>query len=394
MSVVITKDNIYDWTHTRYTVRELIWKAGPLDTFVMKKFPNVTRFDCSSNGLTSLMGIGYFRKLIELVCSNNDLCNLEGIEGCSKLEIIDCSSNEITSIDNIKICTNLRDFNCSYNQLRTLNGSNYCSRLEKVDCSTNLLETIQDISDCKTIKTLICSNNLLTDLFDITRLINLEYLDIHNNEVKTSKTINRLINIKHLDISFNYLTCIEDIEYCSMLKHLSCHNNYIETMDNIVYLRNLTVINYYGNLPSIKTKRLIRYLERVDIIHQESIDAKIYSDNKTLISNITIVDYRNIDPIVKKILLSKNPQDMDISVLVNCSLLKITIETLLKYCQDPRVHDVHFITFSELLGYVWELCCSKNTLKQLETVVKNPKCETFEGRFGCFMNLLCELYHE
>ena len=116
-----------------------------------------TEIDCSSQGIKTLNGIGYFNQLTYLDCSNNQLAAL-----------------------NVSNNKNMTHLNCSGNQLTSLVVSSN-QALRYLDCGGNSLTTL-DVSSNTALTTLYCYSNQLTSL-DLSQNTNLTYLSCGSNQL-------------------------------------------------------------------------------------------------------------------------------------------------------------------------------------------------------------------
>ncbi|MBZ0255391.1 hypothetical protein K8I31_04985, partial [bacterium] len=122
-------------------------------------FPNITRFYCQSNNLTS-MDLSNNNELIVIYCYNNTLNDLT-LGNQSKLEVFSCYNNSLTNLDLIN-CTSLRLLYCFNNQLSSLDVSN-CAQLTRLQCNDNQLTNL-DISNNQLLEYVYCQNNLITSI--------------------------------------------------------------------------------------------------------------------------------------------------------------------------------------------------------------------------------------
>lgn len=100
-----------------------------------------TDFNCSGQGLKSLMGVEFGEILGDFNCSFNQLKSLEGMPVNVKGDF-NCSFNQLKSLEGMPF-TVTGDFNCSFNQIESL----FCLPLDgtiggNLDCSNNQLRCI------------------------------------------------------------------------------------------------------------------------------------------------------------------------------------------------------------------------------------------------------------
>jgi Leucine-rich repeat (LRR) protein len=155
--------------------------------------------DCSSNNLTTLVGIENLTNLTTLYCYNNQLSSLAGIENLTNLKELYCNKNQLSSLAEIKNLTNLTILYCNNNQLTSLKSIKNLTNLITLYCNNNLLDSLVGIENLANITVLHCHNNLLGSLVGIENLTNLMVLYYFNNPIdhippNLFRRINRIKN--------------------------------------------------------------------------------------------------------------------------------------------------------------------------------------------------------
>lgn len=140
-------------------------------------FPNITRFYCQGNSLTS-MDLSNNQELVVLYCYNNTLDEIV-LGNQSKLEVFSCYNNSLTNL-NLTSCTSLRLFYCFNNQFSSLDISN-CGPLTRLQCYDNQLTSL-DISNNSLLEYLYCQNNLITS-FQVTDQSAIKDINASNNKM-------------------------------------------------------------------------------------------------------------------------------------------------------------------------------------------------------------------
>ena len=185
-----------------------------------------TALYCNGNSISSLTGVEYFNKLIELYCHNNNLTTLRDLP--STLQTINCSSNKFSGT----LVLNNRS------ALKSLNVSNNTG-LTTLYCTSNALTSL-DVSGCTALTTLNCYGNQLTSLpslptsvkslaigankfttLSITGRSNLQLLDVNSSNLLTSLTC-----------SGNALTTL-NVTGCSALTTLDCKSNQLTSLGTL-----------------------------------------------------------------------------------------------------------------------------------------------------------------
>lgn len=161
---------------------------------------SITWLDCTSNNISNLDGIQYFKNLTHLNCSYNPITQL--LELPENLTHLNCSySVVLDSLGNLPLT--LKYLNCSYNQIRKL--PTLPIGLEQLFCSVNNIEEIKYIPynlthiDCSfnnlvylpflpdNLAHINCSYNELTSLPDLPPNLGVLYnnpLNIFNNNIQ------------------------------------------------------------------------------------------------------------------------------------------------------------------------------------------------------------------
>ncbi|CAB4444951.1 unnamed protein product [Rhizophagus irregularis] len=206
--------------------------------------PELTKLNCSSNGLTSLEISGCSLNKIDL----SKFTKLKSLylRGCQKLTTLDCSSIEKLTILNISSCTELADIKSSkVEKLSVID----CPKLTTLEYSTNALTSLELSSceklnsianlskapkltslikiDCPKITELNCSSaEKLTEL----EVSDLTKLNCSNTSIGMLST-NLCPNIKELNCSNIKKLVNLDVSNCSELKILDCSNSNLTGLD-------------------------------------------------------------------------------------------------------------------------------------------------------------------
>jgi len=138
---------------------------------------NVTKFDCSGQGITEL-NVDSCTTLEILECNINNLSNLH-ISSNKNLKKLSCYSNQISSLDLSKN-SKLEQLHFGYNLIKNIDLSEN-KQLQYFNCQNNTITKLI-LNNNKLISTLNCSNNKLTEL-NIDSLTMLTSQDCSNNKL-------------------------------------------------------------------------------------------------------------------------------------------------------------------------------------------------------------------
>ncbi len=461
MKISITINNISNYSNTNdkfYDITEIDWNAGKLDKKVIDNFPNLRKLNCNTNEIISLEPLSNCVNLQSLDCSYNFISSLEPLSNCSSLEILNCNYNnmELKSLKGLSKCTNLRELychdniitslkplsncvnlqvlDCSWNSIKSIEPLSACFNLLKLDCSltgtksfeslsncANIqelhcignqiesLETIQNfpnlkilfcddnkivsfqpLSNCPNLKELYCSENQIKSLESLSNCSNIQVLHCSDNQIDSLETIHNFPNLKNLHCDRNEIVSLEPLSNCPDLEKLNCTNNQITSLEPLIYLRRLNNIQYTNNPIEMPTVQIQRMLNRIITNHNSS----IYNDKQ----NVHDAEIqKNVCESIQKLL--KDPKNnFSIDDIVNSSLNKITIESLIEYCQDQTIHSIHLITYEELLSLVWnrinQSVHKSELLKILEEQIADAECMCFTGRFNRTLSVLVGFFDD
>lgn len=181
-------------------------------------FSNLTKLDCSFNGLSSLE-LSKNKLLKELYCRDNSLARLD-ISGCVMLRKLDCRYNSIQSL-NLAKCTELTHIDCKSNPLKSLDVSANRA-LESLNCHNTQLTSL-NVSGNNKLETLECSSNSLTSL-DLQDNTSLKELSCQGNAL-ASLVLTGNLKIKHVDCSDNSIVSSMDIYDNLALEYFKCTGN-------------------------------------------------------------------------------------------------------------------------------------------------------------------------
>jgi hypothetical protein len=225
---------------------------GEISTAEISK---VTRLDCRTQNITSLIGIEYFESLEELLCRDNKISSID-LSRNTKLKYVDCRNNEIDVLD-VSLLTKLETLVCDENELEELTVS-HNALLKKLSCAGNKISTL-DVSHNAELYDFNCSDNKLT-VIDISDNSKLAFFMCSKNDlsgeglnISENGSLNELqcahCGLTDLDLSHNpkltWLYCNDndlqalDISGNEMLSSLFCHNNKISGELDMSKLKNI-----------------------------------------------------------------------------------------------------------------------------------------------------------
>ena len=134
------------------------------------------------HNITSLKGIEFFTKLLELSCYKNQLTELD-VSKNTMLTELRCGHNPLTELDVSKNKA-LEKLECQHSQLTSLVFSKN-TLLTYLRCDYNQLTTL-NVSGCSSLATLYCHDNQLTSL-DVSKNTALTRLFCSSNQIKGDK---------------------------------------------------------------------------------------------------------------------------------------------------------------------------------------------------------------
>ncbi len=372
---------------------------------------NLQILNCRTNKITSLKSLSNCVNLQKIICAENQIKSLKPLSNCVDLEFLycgknqikslelydhvklkelSCEKNKITSLESLSSCVNLQKINCAGNQIKSLEPLSNHINLHILDCGSNELTLLYPLSNCVNLTQLFCYQNNITSLQPLSNCVNLQYLDCGSNEITSLEPLSVCINLIELYCYFNQITSLEPISNCVNLVHLQCDSNQITSLEPLIYLRRLNIIGYSNNPIEIPTLQIQRMLDRIYSNRKSS----IYNDNQNV--HDTEIQ-RTVCESVQSLL--KDPKnDFSIENVINSSLDKKTIGSLIEYCLDQTVHSVHLITYIELLALIWvriQNSIHKTELMRiLEEQIADSECKCFTGRFNRTLSVLVGFFDD
>ena len=220
----------------------------------------VDQIDCSSQGFSSLKGIGYFTNLEVLFCHNNRLTDLD-ISGLSKLNWIRADENRLTTLS-VSGCPALETLSCCDNPLKSLNlsgvpklGYLFCRNCQLMDldvsgltklielaCENNQLLSL-NASGCTSLSNIAAHSNMLANI-DVSGCASLDTLNCMDNQL-ASLNASGCSSLKILSCKGNQLSSL-NLTGCASLEELSCWDNMLSDISLPGYA-NLKNVNCYSN---------------------------------------------------------------------------------------------------------------------------------------------------
>jgi Leucine-rich repeat (LRR) protein len=459
MSVTITKSNINDFSKKIFNdITEITWNIDQLNKSIINFFPNLQTLDCNGNKIKSLESfancvnlqtlnccdneIKLLKPLISCInlrvlnCSNNEIKSLKPLANCINLQILKCNSNHITSLNPIINCTNLRKLNCGRNQIKSLEPLANCISLEKIycfnnqiisldplsncinlqelkcsycqiesldpltncinlqilNCSCNQITLLNPLINCTNLRELYCYCNNITSLEPLAKCINLQELFCENNQITSLNALAHCININRLYCNHNQIISLDPLANCVNIQDLACENNQITSLECLVYLRRLYILSYCDNPFNIQSIQVQRFFDRFFIYSNKN--NNIYQDKQN-VHDVTI--QKTVCESLQSLLKDDKPL-FSINDIIASNLNLITKESLIEYCQDDSVHSVHLITYTELLGYVWQRIIKseykEELFKILEEQIAESECKCFTGRFNRTLSVLVGFFDD
>ena len=334
-------------------------------------FKNLESIDVSLNRLETI-DLSHAQKLKEIEVNGNKLQSLN-LSGLSAIETLNCSDNKLSNID-VSAAPHLKSLICSNNSIGSLNLLQ-SKELVELQCSGNGLSSL-NLKNNPLIETLLCRKNSLSSL-DLSKLSGLKMLDCSNNSLTSLNTYSNK-ELESLYCSFNSIASL-GVEENSKMTVLDCSSNQLTSL-NISRNSLLETINCANNK-----------LERLDVSNNSALESVTCSGNPSMSKlwvkdasqkasltikkdDATAIAYNNggiyiPDANLKKYLLAlfDDDEDGEISILesenvqnVNCSGRGIADLTGLEVCPNLK-----YLNFNGNNVAVVEL----PNLQKLETIV-------------------------
>jgi Leucine-rich repeat (LRR) protein len=392
MSVIITESNIDDFSRGTFNdIIEMEWIVDEFNESIIKKFPNLQKLNCYYNKIRSLKPLANCVNLQKLNCYYNKIRSLKPLANCINLQRLNCSNNYIISLDPLAKYINLQYLGCSNNQIKSLDSLAHCFNLVEISCDNNQIKSLDPLANCFNLQILYCHNNQITSLDALANCYNLGNLYCWNNSITSIKSLIHCINLQKLYCQNNYIKSLDPLANCTNLQVLDCYNNQIESLECLVYLRRLRLLNYSNNpltIQSIQVQRFINHFINPDKKNN------IYQDKQN-VHDVTI--QKTVCDSLQSLLKDEKPL-FSINDIIASNLNLITKESLIEYCQNDSVHSVHLITYTELLGFVWQRIIKsvykEELFKILEEQIAESECKCFTGRFNRTLSVLVGFYDD
>ena len=190
-----------------------------------------TSMNASSEYISSLQGLEYFSKLVNLACEENNLTWIPSLP--STLKYLNCRDNQLTYLPPLP--SGLTTLICDQNQLNAL--PTMPSSLQILECENNKLSGMVRLSDLS-LKSLLINNNP-----------NMTMLQCYNNAL-TSLNLAGCSSLTAVYCDYNQLTSLNNIP--TSLQTLDCSDNKLSGTFNLTGRSNLKTLNISGN-PSLTT---------------------------------------------------------------------------------------------------------------------------------------------
>ncbi len=413
MQIIITKDNINEYTNSKFdNITDIKWKEKELDKKILDNFPNlqilncelyqiksleplsncvnIQELDCCDNKITSLEPLSNCVNLQKLYCNNNKITSLEPLSNCVNLQNLYCTFNQLTSLKALSNCVNLQELYCRDNKITSLEGLSNCVNLQKLHCIFNQLTSLEPLFNCLSLKLLCCGSNEITSLESLSNCINLQKLYCDYNQIISLEPLSNCVNLQILYCSSNQLTSLEPLSNCVNLQILYCGSNQLTSLEPLIHLRRLCEFDFSNNPIEIPTIQIQRILNRIKTNRNSS----IYNDKQNV--HDTEIQRTVCDSVQS--LLKDPKKDFSIEDVINSELNKSTIESIIEYCQDQTVHSIHLITYMELLGLIWNRIINSvhksELLRILEEQITDSECKCFTGRFNRTLSVLVGFFDD
>lgn len=330
------------------------------------KFTNLEKITLENNNNISNISpkIGDMINLLEIHILYNYISSLpDEINKLYKLEILNLSYNIFTVFPENLTLSTLKILNLENNMISKISSNiSSLSSLETLVLSNNKLEKLPDeFMKLTNLKDLYLHCNIFSSFpLQVCELNNLEILYLSNNKInEIHKNIQKLTNLQEFHINYNNL-------------------NYIT--NNVIICRRLLVFNFSYNKIKYDSPQIIRFLNRIDKINTYYLFYNNYGFEQNyyirpeIFNKIMEITNNHQHKVNKKKLINEIIKDHILTT--NCKLL------LIDYSNDTTYHSHLFITFIELLSYIWNNITVKHKIR-INNHIKSHQC--FSSRFEALL---------
>ena len=206
-------------------------------------FPNLLKFYCCYNRLTSLPENMSFPNLQVFNCSNNQLTLLPDNMNFPLIREFDCSNNQITSLpDNLSmIFPNLQEFYCYGNRLTSLPKHMNFPNLLKFYCCYNRLTSLPENMSFPNLQVFNCSDNEVTSLPNNMNFPSLEEFYFSSNQLTLLPENMNFPNLQKFYCRYNKLTSLPENMNFPNLQEFSCSWNQLTSLPENMNFPNLQI---------------------------------------------------------------------------------------------------------------------------------------------------------
>ncbi len=181
--------------------------ANDIRIFKYRQF--ITKIECTSGKLKSLIFLSECINLRVLILNRNMLKSLEGLYNCTHLKGLICENNPVETLDGLEKCRKLRVLVIRKTQISSLRKLRELPYLRHLDCSYTKIHSIDDILPCSTLRYLNCAHTEVYSLKILT-MLNLTKLDCDDKFRRIRNLINRY---KHMSSLKKLLILTDDNMY-------------------------------------------------------------------------------------------------------------------------------------------------------------------------------------
>jgi Leucine-rich repeat (LRR) protein len=372
-------------------VVEITWYIDRLHESIIINFPNLQILNCW-NQIKSLNPLANCINLQKLNCNYAQIKSLDPLANCINLQILSCNNNQIASLDPLANCIYLRELECVGNYITSLDPLANCINIQILYCRWNRIKLLNPLANCVNLRILDCTGNHITSLDPLANCVYIQILWLYCNHIQLLNPLTKCINLQKLSCSSNQIKLLDPLVNCINLLYLDCENNQITSLECLVYLRHLYSLNYQNNPLITQSIQVQRFINRFININKNN--KGIYQDKQN-VHDITV--QKTVCESLQSLLKDTKPL-FSINDIIASDLNLITKESLIEYCQDDSVHSIHLITYSELLGYVWQRIIKsihkEELFRILEEQIAESECKCFTGRFNRTISVLVGFFDD
>lgn len=153
---------------------------------------NTAHDDPDYEGISSLDGVQYLKRLDHIEVAGVQLRSAEQIEGLTLIRTLSLQHNMLTQLPSLKAAKYLKEVDLSHNQLTAIDFIATNRALQTVNFNHNQIEQLASLQSKPALRQALFSNNRITDISPLQALYDLELIDFSTNAVGDLTPLQRL----------------------------------------------------------------------------------------------------------------------------------------------------------------------------------------------------------